>query len=538
MKNLKRNKGAALVAVLIGILFIAILASSLLYMTTMNYKMKSMRQFSSSTFYTAELGLSDMMSQLKQYCMSKTDPQGELKTFLNGGGGKFNKTNLNNLVQHLVNDDIIDGIESIEVHSVYDGTGVATYIEDGNYIRLKGVTITATTDAAHGSYVSSVTTDIDFGFPPVPSNNGKLNDFSILSDSPMDVQASSQYIGGDLYLFANGALGTDALRVGNSAVVTILSRYAFLQGDLTVNGHGAVYISGTCIVDGSVKVSEHGQIIVGGNLIVKDGISGRCDTSGSGTMSAYDTSIDWGYYATNYPHGLANKLVAEKMYVHVPSGDHELTQQEFKTQMNAGTNDTGLQQTGTVDGITCSAWYCTNKVDHNIENTLLISPVAIGSFHGTCLNSTYLCVCPDATISIGEGGGTQPISNCWGTMDDATYEAALKLMFRANWPNNWGGQQPAFSPEGYSTNDIVDAGPGSPYPDRKVINGINIRPFRDGYYYNEANEKQNFFPYSKFLSDDINTIIGEFKGGTESGGGGAITTSAQPTVFISNWTKN
>ena len=60
MKVLKNKKGAALVAVLIGILFIAILASSLLYMSTMNYQMKSMHQFSTDNFYTAEYAMDDM----------------------------------------------------------------------------------------------------------------------------------------------------------------------------------------------------------------------------------------------------------------------------------------------------------------------------------------------------------------------------------------------------------------------------------------------------------------------------------------------
>ena len=76
------NKGAAIVAVLIGILFIAILASSLLYMSTMNYKMKSMRQFSSDNFYTAEFALNDLLSQIKQYVSISDDPQWALSTLL------------------------------------------------------------------------------------------------------------------------------------------------------------------------------------------------------------------------------------------------------------------------------------------------------------------------------------------------------------------------------------------------------------------------------------------------------------------------
>ncbi|MBP5608163.1 MAG: pilus assembly PilX N-terminal domain-containing protein [Lachnospiraceae bacterium] len=542
MKNRGNNKGAALVAVLIGVLFIAILASSLLYMSTMNSKMKSMRQFSSSNFYTAEFGLSEVLSQVKQYCMTKTDPQEELKNLLKGSSGKFNATALNNLLSN-IDGTMIDGLDNIRVHSIYDGTSKVTYEEDGNFIRLYGVTITSTMDDAHGSYESSVTTDIAFGFPPASGNKSKLNDFSILSDSPMNCEASSQYIGGDLYLYANGSLDEDALRVGDKAVVTIMSRYCFLQGDLTIKKSGCVYVAGTCIVDGDVNIEDTAQLIVGGKLYVRGAISGMTHVrvSGAGeTHQAYG-GIDWGYYDTNFPNGLANKLVADHMYLHYSGSgagmDYELTQEEFRDGMQAGSNSTGILQEGTVGGVDVKAIYLTNNVSHGFENTLVLSPVTCLRFHGPVTNSLYLNTCPDGMINMGEGGGTQPISCSWGTMDDAHYEAAQKLLFEATWPSsNLGGSTVSFAQHGWNNNMIIDpATPNPLYPQMKTLNGIQVMPYHDGYYYNMSNDRQNYFPYSKFLSDSAADILGAFKGGSDPDPSGS---TAQPTVFISNWVKD
>ena len=541
MKKRGSNKGAALVAVLIGVLFIAILASSLLYMSTMNYKMKSMRQFSSSNFYTAEFGMSEMLSQIKQYCMTQSDPQEALKTLLNGGSGKFNETALNGLINN-IDDTLVEGLVDIKIHSIYDGTSKVTYEEDGNYIKIYGLTVTSTLDDAHGNYESSVTADLAFGFPGTSGNKGKLNDFSILSDSPMNCEASSQYIGGDLYLFANGSLDGDALRVGEKGVVTIMSRYCFLQGDLTIKSNGCVYVAGTCIVDGTINIEDQAQLIVGGKVYARHAINGatRIRVSSGGEVHQGYGGIDWDYYDTNFPNGLANKLIAEHMYLHYAGSgagmDYELTQEEFRDGMQAGSNDTGHLQAGNVGGVDVQAIYLTNNVSHGFENTLILSPVTCLRFHGPVTNSLYLNTCADGMINMGEGGGTQPISCSWGTMDDVHYEAAKKLLFEADWPmSNLGGSTVSFASHGWTNDMILDpATPNPLYPQMKVLSGLNVLPYHDGYYYNMSNDRQNFFPYSKFLSDSAADILGAFKGGSDPDPSGS---SAQPTVFISNWTK-
>ncbi len=526
------NKGAAIVAVLIGILFIAILASSLLYMSTMNYKMKSMRQFSSDNFYTAEFALNDLLSQIKQYVSISDDPQGALRTLLDGGSNQFNIGNLEDLIE--TNPGNIYGVDSVSINSIYyeNNPGAKTYEEVGNYINVYGLTVIAHTDDEHGNYESRITTDLSFGFPASPGGGGKLNDFSMISDCPLDVQSSSQYIGGDVYLFANGSLGTSAVQVGGAAVVTMLSKYCFLQGDLTVNDTGAVYVAGNTYVMGNVNVTGNGQVVVGGNLYVQGSINGRVVESAGGHMYPNYSGMDWDYYEDNYGDGLAHTLVAEKMYLHFNEGSGgvlELSQLEFA---NGGPDKNELIQEGTVNGVTAKACYLTNDVSHNWDNTLILSSVPMNCFHGKIENSTYINVCGTGKIVM----DIQAHSNSWGTMDDKHFEAAKKLLFRRQ--GGGGGYSlgvPTFADNGQDTTMIHNVEGAD--EDTFTLGGKTLKKFRDGYYYNAADGKQNFFSFGMFLADNVDEKIKNFKqGGDLSGGEGS--SSSQPVVFLTKWEKD
>ncbi len=541
MKNYMKNKGAALIAVLIGILFIAILASSLLYMSTVNFKMKSMRQYSSDTFYSSEFALNEMMSQIKQFCSTSTDPAKDLKTKLNAGSGQFDRTFLQKMIH--VDSSMVEGLESIKVSSIYDGTGRATYHEDGNYIYLYGVTVTAKTDEKHGSYESSITTDITFGFPPAGGGKGKINDFSILSDCPLEIESSDQYIGGDIYMRANGSLGedgTEALRIGEKGVLTMLSRFAFIDGDITVANSGILYTSGNCIVRGNIDLGETGTLVVGGNLYVKGTVSGGIySTVGSGKIHQNDKTTNWKFYETNYSKGLAAKLISETIPLHISDSKATLTGYDgtynklnlTQAQFCAKVADKyeGVQKKSFTGIGEVGAVYSKQDVIHTFTNSLVLltTECHFDTSNGS-KNCTFINVAKSGVMKF----GIQDKIIEWGTMSDKQYEKALTLLVKCDLKEGL---------DSTSSTKINFAGDGKCLDDIKTvdgkykIDGNEVVKYDDDCYYNKGWQIQNYIPYGKFLNDKAEDELGGFMGGVDTSTGG--TTGIQPTIFISNWTK-
>ena len=602
-KILKSKKGAALVAVLIGILFITILASSLLYMSTMNMHMKNMREYSTDNFYTAEYVLDDMLSQVKQLSGISDKPREALEHALQvkhaddgSNYDHFNEAYLQSLVDV---DSVIEGIESIEISSIYktaDKTYTqATYKTDAAYIYLLGVQIKVKTDEAHGAYESTITTDIAFGFPV--GGSGKLNDFSILSDTPIWFQTSNQFIGGNLYCRANNSevgAGT-AFRVGGGsspAVVTLMSTFAFIDGDIRVQSGGALMVYGNVFVHGNVKVEGTGQMLVGGQLHVSGSTTGVIKETGSGSI---DHTGNWDYYGIpsvcpdcgrgsdwyvispdkrtitckncypdlaqagktcgysqrNFKDGLAHHLVADTLCVHlqdstVAMSGYEgtrdclkLTQAQFATKMQVGSSSKGLKVTGSVDGHDVSAIYLTNNVEHNESNTLIISGTNFNNFHGYMKNCTVLVidVYGNNTNCLKVSDVTQH-ANSWGTMDDNSYNTAKELMFSGQMDNFDGGLTPDYPTSAvYATSatPIINAGVatgeysltvGGASKTVRRFGGSDSQP-----YYCDGTT--NYFPYKCFLNDNLESVLGAFKKGSDEG----ADANAQPVINLINWTK-
>ncbi len=533
-------------AVLIGVLFITILASSMIYMTIVNYKMKSTREFATDNFYTAEYGLNQLMTQIRQYSSVQTDPKTALRGYLNGGGNHFNVANLQSMVNHL-DASMIHNLQKIEVKDAYAGTSVPSYEESGNYIWLRGVQLTAyaTTPEGKGTYESNIVTDIQIGFPAGTDAPGKLNDFSILSDSPLYVRESSQYFGGDVYMRKNGKLDNDALRVGELSVVTILGNFTFLDGDLTVQDGGICYLAGTTYVRGNINVQGTGQVLYGGNLYVQGSCGGAVSPCGDGKLNP--GPVKWDNY-DKYSEGLGGMLVSKYMHVHYSSSTYSdsfgnggtqydalLTQPQMAQKChNGGLNKDDALVTGTVDGVTASAIYFTN--DNNIsegwtfEDCLIVAPSCPANFEGKLINCTFLNVCNDSSLCIHVQAKGFP----WGTMDDEHFDAARKLFVKGG----EGGFEIKIKNESKNLS-IENMAPVPGKSDEWTIGGDTVKMFSsdDGakpYYYVKGHESWNYFTFDNFLDKNMEKTLREFKGAAGNDDSG----SSQPMIKLYNWTKD
>lgn len=537
MKRMKGNRGAALVAVLIGILFIAILASSLLFMSTMNYQMKGMRNRASDNFYSAEYAMADMLSQIKQMSYASDTPKTTLQAYLKGPGNTFNAANLQKLIGYTSGGGVLPDISTARVSCIYDGS-VASYEEAGNYILLKGVKLdTTTTDG----YESSIVTDIKIGFPKSTDAPGKLNDFSILSDSPLNLNRSSQYFGGDIYVRATGALGDgggDALKVGKLSNVTFMGNFCFIDGNLTIEDGGHLYLNGTTYVRGNIVVKGKGRLLVGNDLYVKGTSSGNVEYKDT-TFNHGSAGVKWENY-DKYNAGLAGMLVAPVMHLHrddTSTGkDMTFNQTEFRNKChNGGLNrgDCFVSKTR-ADGVVVGACYLTNQQNlssgWDFENTLIIGGGCPTMYQGTMKNCTYLNVDSTKVLEIDIQTGGFP----WGTMDDESFELARKLWVKTK------SDDPSVqvaTAENMTVDDLV-AVPGRPGHSTIGAGGVEIVQYTSDadskpFYYKDGAHNVNYFPFDNFLDKDINKTLREFKGAA----GGDDDGSAQPMIALSNWSK-
>ncbi len=543
---LRKNHGAALVAVLIGVLFITILASSLLYMSTLNYQMKGTRYGSTVNFYSAEYAVEDMLSHIRQKVELHPDKDNsyeELKYLLevptkdSAGHTYFNEKNLRDMI-HIsgldsnnaqikdANGDAIlpsvEGIESIEVSSIYKtASGVSpqytknTYEDNGSSIFLYGVKVTVKTDEAHGNYESTISLDIEFAFPTNTSKTRySLGQFSILSDTPLSVEDGNHLFTGSLYCRKNGntTIGANnAFKVGSNAVVTILSPFAFFDGNMEVSGGGALFVSGNVYVHGNLNISNQASVFITGSLYVSGSLTGGDRVRRTGQLyvggknvddADEEDGVDWTFYDKptecpecgstdleldekgmyhckgilddgtpcsfsryNYADGLANLLMAPKTHFFIndlatdekPSGydspyrDFAITSDQLCELLPTKIESSGTFEkyvSGVKKTLPVNAIITKEDPIPESKDTLVLGYGAL-RVQNPLENSTYINIAKDSSALI-RINGLQAHPNTWGHMDDETYDAATHLYLTGSWSANVGGtiNQPGFPGSG------------------------------------------------------------------------------------------
>ncbi len=481
----RKNEGAALVAVLIGVLFITILASSLLYMSTMNYQMKSMRYFSTDNFYTAEFAMEDMLAQLRQKTELHVDTEttyGELEELLHvqtiDGFKVYDCDKLRNLIHidgrdvdgNAVGTKVVDGIAGVKVSTIYrekhandnpwkdyGSYTYNTYEETGEGVILHGVKITVTTltpdgmsanyyDVAdmtqYSDYESTISFDLEIAFPKyATTRSGSISDFSILSDTPVLVDGGNHVFTGSLYTRANGNTqigATNAFKVGSKAVCTIAGPFAFFQGNVVVEDGGVLFISGNCTVNGNIKLGSKSILYVAGDLKVRGSITNSNRVRHSGTVTVNDTSVDWTHYDDNYADGLAAKLAPPNMHLFVGEDANgitgytgnktnlELTPAQFRTMCgDANVSDFCSVSTDAslkIDGEPVKAILSMASTNNTVTyNNALVIGFNNVKIHGEFRNSTFINL------------GRYPNGGTGFTQDLIVMEEGLQAH-----PNTWG----------------------------------------------------------------------------------------------------
>lgn len=332
-KYLKNNRGAALVSVMIAIAFIAILASSLLYMAYSNYKMKVVNYESKTNFYGTEHDMVVLSTSIRNgIANASSDPEGTLKTLVGVPDGattpRYNPTALAKLVytdissvpaietnatlnvleydastgkRRVRKDNASQADMTVKFSTAITDTTISNFVtstapEDPTVtmVTLSGVVIEQFDK--EGKYVNKITTDLVYRFKSsnVPTDPGGVGEFSVIMDTPMDAStapparvtmygnvflSSGKYVyGGDLD--ADGkedpipsSLGEfPALHLSGDTVFTLVGDNMIVYGDIIVEGNAVLnIISGSLTVLGNIYVNGNGSLLCNGNLYFPEG---------------------------------------------------------------------------------------------------------------------------------------------------------------------------------------------------------------------------------------------------------------------------
>lgn len=260
MKNMRSNKGAAMVSVLIGVSFIIILATSLVYMSYMNYLTKAMRYQGTDNFYTDEFALDDLCMSMQQVAADCTSVSLAMDALLSPTTGVGKDTSGGHT--HYTNDCVARMIQvasqeaTISVNTVYDTSVSDNLIVDTNSIQLLGLEITSTNE---NGYQSTICTDVIINFPNGGLGDLDINDFSVIGDSPVRVDEGDVFFSGCVYIDSKGS--STALTVNSAGNVHILSPRGIINGNIVINGSGQLSITGLVTVIGNIYVNDNAVLL-------------------------------------------------------------------------------------------------------------------------------------------------------------------------------------------------------------------------------------------------------------------------------------
>ena len=398
------DRGAALVSVLIAITFIAIIATSLLYMVYMNYLAKVMRYGSTDNFYTAEFALDDLSSEIQQVAVDKGLAGGTVsaaigdirsKVGASGGSSKYDNDKVAALIKAASQEADIQVSTSVTGNNYEDNSK--------SYVKLKGVVITATDEKG---YVSTITSDIIIKFSADGGGELDICDFSVLTDDPV-------YIGGGDFIMTgcgymqkhngsgevNGVPEGYCLYINGGACAQMLSERAILNGKVKVVGNAVLSISGKVFVFGDIELDSNSTLIVTGELK----LTGKVKGSGKILKKDLDSiEENWTYpggdkcplYGGSTKTGLVNQLFcSDVLFWNVYSGG-EWSHIDFNEYGYGGNENLEKQYDTSAYKYAGKNTYlkllASDVANSEFTNALVLVPNKKCSIKGTCTNSTVV----------------------------------------------------------------------------------------------------------------------------------------------------
>ncbi|MDE6744879.1 MAG: hypothetical protein K2J95_13460 [Lachnospiraceae bacterium] len=517
MKKLN-NKGVALVTVLITMTFATILATSLIYMAYMNYVMKSMRFSSTDNFYTAEFALDDLAMAMQQLAAEQgnaADAVAALRTSVGENYGNGVQQYDNEHVRAMI--QVASREASISVNTIYEqnenGSTVQNLYTTSNSVELKGLEITSVTASG---YKSTIVTDLKIVFPSSNLGDLDINDFSVLSDSPVIVDAGNCYFTGCVFI-GDGTPGTvgDALTVKGSSIVHILSPRGVINGNIEVKSGSTLVITGTVSVVGNIHLESGATLVCTEALKVQGSISGpgRADVRGVDNLNKIENqTMD----VTAIPDDLLAQLIVP-VWMYYFDDWHRV---ELTDLVGAGTTWNRADGKVYENGIEVAhVWFGLEGTMNGAVHNLILSPEPVRIIDDMA-DSTIIANQP---ITIGQESTYK--STIMQRLSDEDYERAKSAFLGVLNRAYAEGGNISF-PTGKAPDDI----PGSPaHTYQATIDAAPNYPYDVDYV---CHNSLNYVTVGNFINERSSEIITEMMGKLQ--GDTAASTSV---ISIYNWSK-
>ncbi|MBQ8262107.1 MAG: hypothetical protein IJZ00_07465 [Lachnospiraceae bacterium] len=524
MKKMNNNKGAAMVTVLIAVSFIIILATSLLYMTYMNYITKGLKYGSTDNFYVDEFALDDLATTIQQIAANSTsmgDAIDNIKTSAgvytaSTGAVCYNNNNVAAMIQVASKEATISVNTAVSVNAA--GVPISSnFIQDGNQVKFLGVQITATTEEG---YQSTITTDIILGFPGTGVGDMDVNDFSVITDSPVTVVTGDVVMSGNVYMSRDfSSADTSALRVQGTAAVEILSRRGIINGDIIIEEGGVLCITGIVTVIGDIDVD--GVLICSGTLEA----TGDVDVASDGRLLGSVTegaTVDTALLPPNYSNsdysltsGVTGALF-DDVWMYDGSDWEEVALADYIDAKPHGE----FSATGVTETVRLGL----QGTENGMSNTLVLSTEDV-TIRDAFDSST--CVCAGRIIF--DIASAPTYMQC---MSDEAYENAKSVVLSLD-SFNFGSLNNTPFNGGFTMSNMT-------HPDDATARHDTSRSdytYTDGsgdeqplpYIYSSGNE----VPAGFFISEHSSTIISDMFAAAQGDVDQTVT-----TIYFVNWEKN
>lgn len=445
MKKENENRGAALVTVLIAVTFMAILASSLIYMAYMNYLTKAMRYGATDNFYTDEFALDELSTTLQQIAASKSTMSAAMSAIKSSVGYQegtyksYTDANVESLITMAKQDDNIASITVKTSDRLKDEFGNLTedsMIVKSDSIELKGVEITATTVEG---YTSTITSDIVISFPNSMSGSMDINDFSMILESGIEIYDDMSCVYSGNVLIQNKNASDPALKIGSRANMVLLSPEAMLDGNIAIGQDAALHITGDCIVYGDVRLDPGSVLLVSGRLKITGNLSvgSGARVIGSNVFANQDIPVskylrkeDTNGNPTNELAPVISSHLFSKVYLY-DSGASGSWKQLALDEMYVNLKQYRMQTTGGICAYVYGGATSVQNIHANSNSLYLLSGSYEISSSMDFKNTTIMCT---GNLDYNHAQGTLYMTG----MDEDDYETAKGLLFTYEGDENSG----------------------------------------------------------------------------------------------------
>ena len=289
--QLKNNKGIAMVTILVTIMFLAVIATTLLYISSTNYMMKVANQKGKENFYETDGVLVKTTSSIRNACMKDSNPitsVNQLKTTVDDSCGNYSMLKIAQLVYPSATGGATNAYATVGSDSIEFKTS------NNQIVKTTGVTPGVTTytfkdieivQTSTEGYKNSVKTDLQFDVyeKVTPGGSaGGVGNMSMMLDSPLTASAANfkcLTMTGNAFMADYGsevtwdgeqyiAPGTGGLVISNESRLNLKGSNNVVYGDLHLSGNASVAVYGNLTVYGDIVLEDDSTLIIseGGSL--------------------------------------------------------------------------------------------------------------------------------------------------------------------------------------------------------------------------------------------------------------------------------